>query len=317
MTVKELKLPSEKSRFVVKAPATSGLTLRSRLTLFCLAITLLVLLFSVPLYHLVQLAGKDSLYSDVPIIPLLSLYLIWLRRERMPASLNPSFKTTVLFFSAAFLMLGGFWLSGRDTVPIEDYLAWNVSAFLLFFAGVCCAFPGGAFMRTFACPIALLAFTVPFPVGLRHMIETILQHGSAIFAGLFFCIAGDPAVREGLQFHMPDIVIRVAPECSGIHSSVALTIVSIAGGWLFLRSPWKRAVLALAVLPLALIRNGFRIFVIGHLCIVDGPQMIDSPIHHKGGPFFFILSLFPFFLLLLLMRKTERTNHEPSTRPLL
>jgi hypothetical protein len=34
--------------------------------------------------------------------------------------------------------------------------------------------------------------------------------------------------------------------------------------------------------------------------------MIDSPIHHQGGPLFFALSLIPFFLLLLFLRKSER-----------
>lgn len=316
MPAKALKLTSEKDRFIVKAPASSGKAIKSRLALFILGTGLLALLFSAPLYHLLRLAATNDLYSDVPMVPLLSLYLIWLRRNRMPASFEPAFKSAALFFSAGLLTLAGFWLFARNTaLPIEDFLAWNISALLLFFAGLCCIFPGGAFMRVFACPIALLAFTIPFPAGLLHDIDTLLQHGSAVFAGLFFNIAGDSVIRDGLYFHLPNIIIRVAPECSGIHSTVVLAIVSIAASWLFLRSPWKRTVLVLAVIPLALIRNGFRIFVIGRLCIAYGPQMIDSPIHHHGGPLFFALSLLPFFLLLILLRKTEGTNREPSTRP--
>jgi hypothetical protein len=34
--------------------------------------------------------------------------------------------------------------------------------------------------------------------------------------------------------------------------------------------------------------------------------MIDSPIHHRGGPIFFVLSLIPFFGLLVLLRKWEK-----------
>jgi exosortase C (VPDSG-CTERM-specific) len=318
MPVKELKLSPEKVPFVLKTPASTGMPKRTRLILFILATALLASLFSLPLYHLLLLAGKDPLYSEVPMVPLLSLYLIWLRRERMPVSFEPAFKSAALFFSTGLLTFAAFWLFAREAaLPIEDYLAWNISALLLFFAGLCCLFPGGAFMQAFACPMALLAFTIPFPVGVRHGIETLLQYGSASFAGLFFNIAGDPVIRDGLQFHLPNIVIRVAPECSGIHSTLALTILSIVASWLFLRTPWKRAVLVLVVIPLALIRNGFRIFVIGRLCIAYGPQMIDSPIHHHGGPLFFALSLLPFFLLLILLRKTEGTRREPSTRPLL
>jgi exosortase C (VPDSG-CTERM-specific) len=318
MPAKELKLAPEKNRFVLKAPASSGRANKSRLTLFFVGIALLALLFSDPLYHLLRLVTTDDLYSDVPMIPLVSLYLVWLRRERMPASFEPAFKSAALFSSAALLTLAASWFFAREAVPpVENYLAWNMSALLLFFAGLCCVFPGGDFIRAFACPMALLVFTIPFPAGLRLWIETMLQHGSAVFAGMFFGIAGDPVVRDGLYFHLPDITLQVAPECSGIHSTVVLAIVSVAGSWLFLRSPWRRAVLVLAVIPLALIRNGFRIFVIGRLCAAFGPQMINSPIHRHGGPLFFVLSLLPFFLLLILLRKTEGTNREPSTRPLL
>jgi exosortase/archaeosortase family protein len=74
---------------------------------------------------------------------------------------------------------------------------------------------------------------------------------------------------------------------------------------MLLRQPWKRAVLALFVLPLALARNAFRIYVLGELCVHIGPHMIDSPVHHRGGPIFFALSLLPFFALLFFLRKSE------------
>jgi exosortase/archaeosortase family protein len=75
---------------------------------------------------------------------------------------------------------------------------------------------------------------------------------------------------------------------------------------MFLRSPWRRAVLVLFVIPLGILRNGFRILVIGLLCVNIGPQMIDCPIHHRGGPIFFALSLIPLFLLLWWLRRSER-----------
>src|ERR1019366_1721887 len=101
----------------------------------------------------------------------------------------------------------------------------------------------------------------------------------------------------------------------GIRSSLMLFIMSLLTGYLFLRKPWNRTMLALAVIPLALLRNGFRIFVIGQLCVRIGPDMINSPIHRHGGPLFFILALLPLFLLLLFLRKSERANKksQPQT----
>ena len=67
----------------------------------------------------------------------------------------------------------------------------------------------------------------------------------------------------------------------------------------------RRAALVSAVIPLAILRNGFRIFVIGSLCVQIGPTMIHSIIHRRGGPIFFTLSLIPLFLFLWLLQRGE------------
>src|SRR5581483_5561373 len=120
--------------------------------------------------------------------------------------------------------------------------------------------------------------------------------------------SGTTFVKDGLLFQLPGIVIEVKPECSGIHSSLVLFITSLVAGHFFLRSPQKQAALALSVIPLALLRNGFRIFTIGQLCIHIGPEMINSPIHRRGGPLFFFLSLIPFLWLLYVLQKAERVK---------
>jgi exosortase/archaeosortase family protein len=106
----------------------------------------------------------------------------------------------------------------------------------------------------------------------------------------------------------------VAPECSGIHSTVALFLTSLVGGQLLPRSPWRRTILAAVVLPIALVRNGLRVFVIGQLCVQIGPEMIDSFIHHHGGPIFFAVSLIPFSAVLLwLVRADRRVRTDPAS----
>jgi exosortase/archaeosortase family protein len=105
---------------------------------------------------------------------------------------------------------------------------------------------------------------------------------------------------------LPGIVLEVAQECSGIRSSWVLFITSLLASNLFLKRPWRRIVLVAFVIPLAIVRNGFRILVIGLLCVHVGPHMADSFIHRQGGPLFFVLSLGPLFLLLVWLRRQER-----------
>jgi exosortase C (VPDSG-CTERM-specific) len=268
----------------------------------------LILCFSVPLYDLAWFAANDDLYSYILLIPFISIYLVWLKWKNLPSFSGPARKPAAIFFACGVAILGGYALARHSTLKLaeDDYLAFMISAFFLFFAGGCCLFLGKEIVRSLAFPIGFLIFMVPMPTFLLNRTESFLQYGSAFAAEFFFNLSGATFFRDGLVFQLPGISLEVAPECSGIHSSLVLFITSSIASYLFLRSPWKRTVLVLAVIPLALIRNGFRVYVIGELCTHIGPQMIDSPIHHRGGPLFFALSLIPFFLLLILLRRSER-----------
>ena len=129
------------------------------------------------------------------------------------------------------------------------------------------------------------------------------QSASAEMANLLFHLSGMPFFRVGPVFQLPNITIQVAQECSGIRSSLVLFMTSILAANLFLKTPWRRVALIAIVIPLAILRNGFRILVIGLLCVHLGPQMIHSLIHRRGGPLFFVLSLIPFLFLLWLLRR--------------
>jgi exosortase C (VPDSG-CTERM-specific) len=271
-----------------------------------LATAILVFCFGRPLFDLLRLAAKDDLYSYIPLIPLISLYLIWLRKKKLPGFSEPARKLAALFMAGGLVTIAGYWLAVRSaSLADEDHLALAIFAFLLFFIGACCLFLGKKMLRAIAFPIGLLVFMIPFPEFMRHGIETFLQYGSAAVANGFFKLSDMPVYRDGLMFRLPGFNLEVAQECSGIHSTLVLFITSLLAGQLFLRTAWKRTILALAVIPLALLRNGFRIFVVGQLCVHVGPEMINSSIHRHGGPLFFILALVPLFLLLICLRKSE------------
>lgn len=275
---------------------------------FIIATAILVMLFSLPLWRLIRFAAPDDLYSYILLIPFISLYLVWLNRGKLPAAGSPAVKTASLFFILGLSFLAWYWL--QPPVLLVNELALTTLSFVFFLAGVAGIFLGGRLMWSVAFPLALLIFLVPFPQALRDGIESFLQYGSAEVADWMFQISGMTYFRNGLLFKLPTISLQVAPECSGIHSTVVLFITSLVAGQMLLQRIKGRAALALFVLPLALFRNAFRIFVLGQLCVHIGPHMIDSPIHHHGGPLFFALSLVPFFALLYYLKKSEMKNRD-------
>jgi exosortase C (VPDSG-CTERM-specific) len=279
------------------------------------ALVVLSLCFGRPLWDLARFALRDDLYSHILLIPFISLYLVWLKRNALPSAPRPNRGMAVSLLIAGLIALAGWWIAARSGTELArvDSLALTTLSFVLLLGGICGWFLGTQTLRSIAFPLGFLLLMVPFPAFFRSWLETRLQYSSAAAAFAFFKVLGTPVYHQGLTFQLSGITLEVAPECSGIHSSLALFVTSLLAGYFFLRSNWRRSVLALAVIPLAVLRNGFRIFTLGELCVHIGPEMINSPIHHRGGPLFFALSLVPFLLLLYLLVKSER--RVPAKKP--
>lgn len=275
---------------------------------FRVAVVILLVGFSLPFYQVARFCLSGELYSYILLIPFVSLYFIWLQRDQLKnsgAALPPAAAALALAAGTGCLILGYFQTAGS---ALQDQLALSMYAFALLLTGVCCLFLSRSMLRLLAFPLGFLVFLAPFPVFMEKALESFLQHGSAVVADGLFQLAGTPVYRNGTVFRLPGFSMQVARECSGINSTVALFVTSIVAGRLLLRSPLLRFVLTLAVIPIALGRNGIRVVTIGELCVHVGPEMIDSYIHRHGGPIFFTLSLIPFSLLVLGLVKIDRRS---------
>jgi exosortase C (VPDSG-CTERM-specific) len=267
--------------------------------------------FAKPLVELVQFGLASETQSHILLIPLVSAYLIWVRRQEVmtprptgygiPAALLAG--VTVVLVTAACLTGKGVSALGK-----VDLMFLKTSALVLLVLSCGWFFLGTRALSAISLPLSLLFFMAPLPGMVEDGLEAFFQRTSADVASFFMSVVGVPVFRDGLTFRLPGLVVQVGRECSGVRSSVALFLTSMIAGHMFLRSGWKRLALTLFVIPLGIVRNGFRIFTICALCAWIRPEMINSAVHRKGGPFFFVLSLFPFFGLLLLFYRSERAK---------
>ena len=272
---------------------------------------LLTLLFIQPLSRLMLYAARSDLHSHILLVPLITVYLLYIQRGRLSSAYRSSIAGTVTLgaIGCAALAAGIGW---RGSLSLNDGLALMALAFVSFVAAGGFLFLGSQWMAAAAFPVAFLIFMVPLPDAAVDWLEKASMLASAEAAALYFNIAGTPMVRHGTVFELPGIVLQVAQECSGIRSSWVLFITSLLAAHVFLRTRWRRLVLVAFVIPLGILRNGFRILVIGLLCVHVGPHMIDSTIHHQGGPLFFALSLGPLLLVLWWLRRQERRLNLPG-----
>ncbi len=279
------------------------------LGLFLLA---LVLLFLSPLLDLVIYAATSKLYSFILLVPFVSLYLAWPRVRELASNLGSSPKLALIPLLIGILLINGYYSIVRfgATVNQNDYLSFTIYAFVAFVASGCFMFLGRKGAAVVAFPIAFLFLMAPLPTFVTDFARDYLQHASAATAYLLLRLLGMPVLREGPVFQLPGMTIEVAPQCSGIHSTLVLFIMSLVAGHLLLKNTRNRVMLALAMVVIGILRNGVRIVTISMLCVYVDPGMIDSPVHHHGGPLFLVLSLVPFFLLLLWLRRSEHGMRE-------
>lgn len=273
----------------------------------------LVLAYGWHFVALVNHALGESIHSHLVLIPVVSAYLIHSDRARLPGTFHGS-PTSVWGWVLAIIGLGSLSIAllfGRDGGwSHNDFLALTTFSFLCLLVGGGFFFLGKELMKAVAFPAAFLIFMMPLPDAALYWFEVWLMRASAESTEFFFWLFGTTYFRDGQVFQLPGITLRVAQECSGIRSSYVLVITSLLASYMLLKSSWRRAVLVAVIIPLGILRNGFRILVIGLLCIHKGPHWVDSDLHHRGGPIFFALSLIPLFLLLWVLRRGEREEKD-------
>jgi exosortase len=250
-------------------------------------------------------SNKSEYYSHIPLIPLVSIYLVYINRKEIFAKVNYLFVVgiPVLLLGIA-LFLGGFlWGAPLDQNNYASLIAFSI---FIFINGAFILLYGMQAYRTALFPLLFLIFTVPIPTALMDNIIYYLQVGSTEFTNLLFLASGVPFVRDGFVFHLPNISVEVAKQCSGIRSGMAIFIVAVLAGYMFLKSYWKIIFLVVCAVLIAMLKNGIRIFTLSLLGNYIDPQILASSLHRDGGILFFIVALLLLAPILFFLRRSEK-----------
>ena len=274
--------------------------------LFMIFTILVLMIYSNTLKDLVNFSLQSELYSHLVAIPFVSAYFIYLKRRDLFSHSGYSYGAgTSLIVCGSILYLIG-WNQGR-WLSRGDMLSLSILSAVVLWTGGFVFFYGARVLRISAFPFLFLLFMVPVPKAIMDGVITFLQKGSTEVTHALFVILGIPLVREGVTFNLAGICVEVAKECSGIRSSIALVIVGILSAVLYLKTPWKRILLVLSTVPLAILKNAVRIVTLSLLGLyVDTRWITGSNLHRRGGVAFFLFSLLLMFPLLLLLRRSER-----------
>jgi exosortase len=278
--------------------------LNSRNIVFLLFTAVALMMAYTPIKALYS-SNKSEYYSHIALIPLVSIYLAYIKRKEIFAKVNYLFVVgiPVLLLGIALFLGGILWGASLDKNNYASLIAFSI---FIFINGAFILLYGIQAYRTALFPLLFLIFIVPIPTALMDNIIYFLQVGSTEFTNLLFLFSGVPFLRDGFVFHLPNVSVEVAKECSGIRSSMAIFIVAILAGYMFLKSYWKIIFLVICAVLIAMFKNGIRILTLSLLGNYVDPRILSSSLHKEGGTPFFILGLLLLAPILFFLRRSEK-----------
>lgn len=259
-------------------------------------ISLVVLLYSPVLGGLIKQWYEDGNYSHGFLVPIFSVYLLWLRRDAlavMPKS--PRLFGLLIVLGAQILLFVG-------SLGAELFIT-RVSL-ILTICGVAIYFLGWASLRAVAFPLGFLFLMVPLPTIVYNEIVFPLQILASRFAT--FCLASSrivPVVREGNLLILPNYTLEIVEACSGIRSLVSLVALALAYGYLAEKRMMVRVALVAAMVPVGVMSNGLRVMVTALLTHFWGSKAADGFFHSFSGWVLFLSGATCLLLIHGLFRK--------------
>ncbi len=247
-------------------------------------------LYAPILARLVAQWYNDADYSHGFLVPLLSAYLIWRKRDELAkVPSRPSFwGMFVVLASLGVLFLGSL---GAELFLSRSSLVGVICGLIIYFRG-------WAMLRAVAFPIGFLMFAIPLPALIYNEIVFPLQFIASAFATRTLEILNIfPVMREGNVLVMPGLRLEVVEACSGIRSLMSLLALAAGYGYLAERSNIVRWFLFLAMVPLAIVSNGTRVMITALMAHYIGPEAAQGFMHEFSGWVIFVVATILFLAL--------------------
>jgi exosortase len=290
---------------MVPSISTRETILRSSpLLFFSIFIAISLAIWFHPLLSTFTLALHDDQYTHIMLIIPVSLALIFLDWKSPEASTTFSVSAGASLLALAALLTA---LAHTSAVALQpdEQLGANMLALIVWWIGSFILCFGTSAFRRAVFPLFFLLWIVPIPEIVLGPIVRLLQQGSAESARLLFSSAGVPVAQDGTLLTIPGLTIEVARECSSIRSSLMLVVTTMVLAQMLLRSAWRKALVVAVAIPLSVIKNGLRIFVLGMLGTRVDPSFLTGRLHHQGGIIYFLIALAAIFALLWIARRGD------------
>jgi len=185
---------------------------------------------------------------------------------------------------SVFIMLFA-WATGSYTVSIYGTILGLI--------GFVWSSVGTEAMKTLAAPLVYLFFMVPLPVAIYISASAEMQLLSSKLGIAFISLFHVPATLDGNIIILESARLEVAEACSGLRYLFPLVSFAVLTSMLVADRFWKKAIIVISSVPIAIVLNAGRIAMIAVLLERFGIDTSTGPAHAFEGfaVFFFCVVL--------------------------
>ncbi|VAV85705.1 Eight transmembrane protein EpsH [hydrothermal vent metagenome] len=225
--------------------------------------------------RMVQQWEHDPNYSHGFLVPFISLYLLWERRDVLK-----NIEVKSCWLGLPILILGLFVLVVGKVGA--EYFTMRFSM-LIVIAGLVLFLGGLKVLKAVALPLGYLIFMIPFPYIVYDAIAFPLKLFAAKNAVWMLKAMNVSVFREGNIIYLASTTLEVADACSGIRSLISLLALGVALAYFTHKSWFRRIGVVILAVPIAIFVNVMRIVITGALAHFIDPELATGFFHEFSG----------------------------------
>lgn len=249
---------------------------KNNLIKFAIAIALLVVAYLPTIKWMVdRWMAAESYYSHGFLVPLISGFIIWQRKAALKK----------IKISGDF---AGLWViaSGLGVniicAALKVYFISGFSMIIVLY-GMVLFFFGKEMVRNLIFPIFFLAAMIPLPLALVGVLTVKMKLFAAECSTIILNKIGFPSIRDGSIIRMPNSFVSVEAPCSGLRSLISLLTLGLVFAYAMKVSYFKKGILFLSSVPIALLSNVARIIMVAVVNDLYGSKVAMGAFHDMSG----------------------------------
>ncbi|MDD5020010.1 MAG: exosortase [Candidatus Omnitrophica bacterium] len=238
--------------------------------------------------------AKDSYFSHGFLVPVVSLYIVWLKRRKLKA-----IKPRSVSWGLA-LIVGGLLIHVLSAF-LRVYFT-SAYSFLPVLCGLILYFRGLPTLKELWFPVTFLVFMIPLPLIAIVGITFKMKIFAAYWANKIVNAMGIRAVLEGSIIKMRHTHVVVEDVCSGLRSLISLLALGALMAYFSNLPRYKKLIVFLSAGAMAILANIVRIVFMAVTSEVYGAKFTEGFLHTLSGLIVFVVA---FAGLMIVVKELE------------